>query len=158
MSPRNGASLAADGDQQEARRGDLHGQRIEAEAITTAPWAQALRAVIIGSNQATANGVTVRRRAPVLALCRALIEAGHNPDTPLEAYRGTKLCLKMRSIGECARLTVKETTRDGRPRFVTYRPGPDGAGSVRGQPYVAQTAAWVGRPLTTIAKPCLGGS
>ena len=134
MSPRNSASLAADGDQQEARRGDLLGRRIDAEAITTAPWAQALRATIIGSNQATADGIAARGHAPVVALCRALIEAGHDLDTPLEAYRGTRLCLKVRSIGEGARLTVKETTRDGKPRFVTYRPGPDGAGSVRGQP------------------------
>jgi hypothetical protein len=116
--------------------------------------AQPLRAVIFGSNQAEANGITARGHAPVLALCRALIEAGHDPNTPIEAYRGATLCLKVRSIGEGARLTVKETTRDGKPRFVTYRPGPDGAGSVRGQPYVAQTAGDVAQPLTTIARPC----
>src|SRR5262245_39791864 len=71
-----------------------------------APATRALRAVIIGSNQAEANGVTAHGHAPVLALCRALIEAGHDPNTPLEAYRGTTLCLKVRSIGEGARLTV----------------------------------------------------
>jgi hypothetical protein len=118
------------------------------------PATQALRAIIIGSNQAEANGVTARGHAPVLALCRALIEAGHDPNTSIAAYRGATLCLKVRSIGEGTRLTVKETTRDGKPRFVTYRPGPDGAGSVRDQPYVAQTAGDVRRPLTTIARPC----
>jgi hypothetical protein len=134
------------------RQGSFQQQNDLANNASPSP-AQPLRAVIIGS-QAEAIGVTARGRAPVLALCRALIEAGHDPNTPLEAYRGTTLCLKVRSIGEGARLTVKETTRDGKPRFVTYRPGPDGAGSVRGQPYVAQTAGDVGRPLTTIARPC----
>jgi hypothetical protein len=123
-----------------------------------APATRALRAVIIGSNQAEANGVTAHGHAPVLALCRALIEAGHDPNTPLEAYRGTTLCLKVRSIGEGARLTVKETTRDGKPRFVTYRPGPDGAGSVRGQPYVAHTAAGVAQAADHDGEAILGGA
>jgi hypothetical protein len=153
MSPRNGASLAADGDQQEARRGDLLGGSITAEATYQhaslqgyraptgrAAGLRALRTILIGSNQATADSIAARGHAPALGLCRALIEAGHDPNTPLEAYRGTTLCLRVRSIGEGARLTVKETTRDGKPRFVAYRPGPDGAGSVRGQPYIAQTA------------------
>jgi hypothetical protein len=118
--------------------------------------AQPLRAVII-SGQAEASGVTARGRAPVLALCRALIEAGHDPNTPLEAYRGATLCLKVRSIGEGARLTVKETTRDGKPRFVTFHPGPDGAGSVWGQPYIAQTAAWVAQATDHYREAVLGG-
>jgi hypothetical protein len=71
------------------------------------PTAQVVRAEIIGQGQATAAGITVSgRHAPVLALCRALIEAGHDPATPLEAYRGTTLCLRVRSIGEGARLRV----------------------------------------------------
>jgi hypothetical protein len=122
------------------------------------PATQPLRAVIIGSNQAEANGITARGHAPVLALCRALIEAGHDPNTSIEAYRGATLCLKVRSIGEGARLTVKETTRDGKPRFVTYRPGPDGAGSVRGQPYVVQTAGDVARAADHDREAILGGA
>ena len=100
----------------------------------------ARRVMVIGSNQAEANGVTARGHAPVLALCRALIEAGHDPNTSIAAYRGATLCLKVRSIGEGARLTVKETTRDGKPRFVTYRPGPDGPESCGGRSTVRQTA------------------
>jgi hypothetical protein len=100
-----------------------------------------IRANLIGSNQATAAGVTVSgRNAPALALCRALVEAGHDPATPLEAYRGTTLCLRVRSIGEGARLTVRESTDDGRPRFVTYRPGPDAQESVGGRPPMRQMA------------------
>ena len=56
--------------------------------------------------------------APVLALCRKLMAAGHNPATSLEAYRGEVLCLRVRSIGEAAMLTVKETGTG--PRFVKF--------------------------------------
>jgi hypothetical protein len=86
-----------------------------------------LRADLIGISQATCSGVTVSgRHAPVFSLCRALIEAGHDPDAPLEAYRGEILCLRASSLAAGAALIVKESTKDGRPRFATYRPGPDG--------------------------------
>ena len=84
---------------------------------------RSIRAEIVGQTQATACGVTVSgRNAPALALCRALIEAGHDPDSPLEAYRGDTLCLRVRSIGEGAKLTVSEVTNDGKPRFALFRP------------------------------------
>jgi hypothetical protein len=71
--------------------------------------ADALRAVLIGDNTAIAAGVTARGRAPVLALCRLLIEAGHDPNLRLEAYRRDVLCLRVRWIGAAARLTVDES-------------------------------------------------
>ena len=77
-----------------------------------------IRADLIGSNACSALGIIAHSHAPVLALCRRLIAAGHDPKKPLEAYRGNTLCLRVRSIGEAAQLTVRETTRDGRPRFV----------------------------------------
>jgi hypothetical protein len=65
-----------------------------------------IRGELLGLSQATAAGITVTgRHAPVLSLCRALIEAGHDPAIPLEAYRGAMLCLRVRSIGEGAALT-----------------------------------------------------
>src|SRR5262249_55887794 len=98
-----------------------------------------LRAEIIGQTQATACGVTVSgRNAPALALCRALIEAGHDPDSPLEAYRGDTLCLRVRSIGEGAKLTVSEATNDGKPRFALFRPFSGSDANVGGWPPVAQ--------------------
>jgi hypothetical protein len=43
----------------------------------------------------------------VLALCRKLVATGFDPNTPLEAYRNRNtLALKVRSIGEGARLAV----------------------------------------------------
>ena len=94
---------------------------------------QPVRADLIGADTAVAAGITATGHAPLLTLCRRLVEAGHDPSTPLEAYRGTTLCLRARSIGAGARLTVREGF-DGKPRFATYRPAPDGRQSCGGQP------------------------
>ena len=42
----------------------------------------------------------------MLALCRQLIAAGHDPRLPLEAWRGLVPCLRVRSIGEAAQLRL----------------------------------------------------
>lgn len=68
---------------------------------------QAIRAVIAGTDQCEAFGHKVRASVPVLALCRKLIEAGHDPGRPLDAYRGDVLVLRGRSIGEVARLSIR---------------------------------------------------
>ena len=65
-----------------------------------------IRGELIGSDRCSALGITAKGHAPVLALCRLLIEAGHHPARPLEVYRGEVLCLRVRSIGEAARLRV----------------------------------------------------
>jgi hypothetical protein len=74
----------------------------------------------------TALGITVEARsnsdAIVCALCRRLVEAGHDPAEPMEVYRGSTLALHVRSIGEAAKLTVEETPVG--PRFRKYRPHP----------------------------------
>jgi len=101
---------------------------------------QAIRAEIIGQDTAAAAGLSVRSDSPVLKLCRALLEAGHEGATPLEAYRGSTLCLRVRTIGAGANLTVSEATRDGKPRFATFRPFPDRALSVEGRAPTRQTA------------------
>ena len=81
---------------------------------------QAIFAELIGSNTCTAAGITVLDHAPVLALCRALVAAGHEPSRPLHAYRGDVLCLCVHSIGEGARLTIEDDQR-GRPRLRRWR-------------------------------------
>jgi hypothetical protein len=75
-------------------------------------------AELAGSRTATAAGVTATGNAPVLALCRRLLEAGHDPASALEAYRGKIPCLRVRSIGEAAKLTVRENGGNGRPHFM----------------------------------------
>jgi hypothetical protein len=59
-----------------------------------------------GANRATAASITATAAASVLQLCRRLLAAGHDPSTPLDVYRGDVLALRVRSIGEAARLTV----------------------------------------------------
>jgi hypothetical protein len=67
--------------------------------------AQPIRAEISGDT-CGAFGVTARSSSPILSLCRKLIEASHDPATPLEAYRGNTLCLRIQSIDEAAGLEV----------------------------------------------------
>ena len=89
-----------------------------------------LRAEITGDDRATCNGLEAQHNAPVLALCRKLIAAGHDPVTALEAYRGDVLCLRVRSIGEAARLTVEETGTG--PRFVKFKAFDDARSRLKG--------------------------
>jgi hypothetical protein len=49
----------------------------------------------------------VRAAAPTLALCRELVEAGHDPASQLHVYRNGGLALRVRSIGEAARLSIR---------------------------------------------------
>jgi hypothetical protein len=79
--------------------------------------AQAIHAELAWSGTATALDLVARNTSPVIALCRKLIEAGHDPDRPLEAFRGSTLCLRIRSIGEAAELEVS-------PRATGFVKGP----------------------------------
>jgi hypothetical protein len=65
-----------------------------------------LRAELIGSDGCTAEGFSAVGAAPVLMLCRKLVEAGFDPRTPLEAWRQGTLALRVRSIGEAAHLEI----------------------------------------------------
>jgi hypothetical protein len=68
-----------------------------------------IRADLSGADTCTAHGLTVRVAAPVFALCRKLVEAGHDPARPLHAYRGSMLPLTVSSIGWGAKHTVETT-------------------------------------------------
>ena len=57
----------------------------------------------LNSAACTALGISA---GGVIGLCRGLLAAGHDPSTPLDAYRGEMLCLRVRSIGEAARLRL----------------------------------------------------
>jgi hypothetical protein len=69
--------------------------------LNTAPT---IRADLIGHATASACGLVAHSGSPVIALCRRLVDAGHDPESSLEAYRGATLCLTVRSIGEAANL------------------------------------------------------
>jgi hypothetical protein len=89
--------------------------------------ARKIQAELIGGDACRAFGTTVRGPAPLLKLCRRLVETGHDPATPLRVFRGEVLCLKVRSIGEAAGLTVDES----RTAFARWKPFPHAAVSPR---------------------------
>jgi hypothetical protein len=67
---------------------------------------QLICANLSDSDVCAALGIKIQSPSPLLDLCRALVEAGVDPDTPLEAYRGKVMCLRVRSIGEAAQLRI----------------------------------------------------
>ena len=96
---------------------DQLGRRVTPEIKRQQQFAQApIRATLIGSARCEAEGIVASGYAPVLALCRELIEAGHDPKRALHAYRSEVRALAVRSLGEGARLTVADD-RHGTPRL-----------------------------------------
>lgn len=67
-----------------------------------------IRAQFNSADACSALGLTVNGNAPLLKLCRALVERGIDPKTPLHAYWSNERepSLIARSIGEAARLRV----------------------------------------------------
>jgi hypothetical protein len=91
---------------------------------------------LIGSDTATATGITAVAYAPVLELCRQLLAADYEPTTALHAYRGGVLTLKVRSIGEAAELAV-QNDKNGTPSLRRWRNRAPGGGT-------ASPIAWNG--------------
>jgi hypothetical protein len=79
----------------------------------------AIRAILVGSDLCQAEGHVIRHNAPVLGMCRLLVELGYDPTRPLYAYRGDMLAMKISSIGYGAKFTVEEGP--GPPRMVRFR-------------------------------------
>jgi hypothetical protein len=77
---------------------------------------QTIQAELRGADRCEALGIAATANAPVLRLCRALLAAGVDADTALEVRRRGVLALRVRAIGEAARLTV-EDDKNGHPRF-----------------------------------------
>ena len=75
-----------------------------------------IRATLCGSTKCSAEGITVTGTVPVLQLCRKLVAAGYDPNRPMEVYRGDVLALRVSSIGQAAKLGVRDTV-SGRPIF-----------------------------------------
>jgi hypothetical protein len=68
-----------------------------------------------------AAGLTVKHRTPTLALCRALLAAGHD-DGPLVVHDvAGRVVMTIRSIAEAAEMTVMENANAG-PRFAKFVP------------------------------------
>jgi hypothetical protein len=130
----------------EASVSDQLGRQVAAKNNRQAGFAQrVIRAMLIGTNRCEAEGLSVCRYAPVLELCRELVAVGFHPACPLEVWRGQTLCLRVRSIGEAAQLTVADD-RHGTPRLRRLQERP--RGYAPGSP-VAQIADGWGEPSPT---------
>jgi hypothetical protein len=111
--------------------------------VPASSYVASLRAELIGTDRATALGVEAHGPSPIFTLCRALVEAGHDPATPLHAYRGDVPALRVRSIGEAACLEVNGEGTGFRP---TTKPG---RASLVHQNEEAAASIGCGAPLTS---------
>lgn len=66
----------------------------------------AIRCELTDSDIASALGIEIHSGSPVLALCRALVERGHDPGNLMICWRGDVESLRIRSIGEAAGLEI----------------------------------------------------
>jgi hypothetical protein len=96
---------------------DLLGGKIN-PARNIQPKREHVIAELVGNDSCRCQEIdaAVTANAPVLAMCRQLLATGIDPDTALGVYRRGVLALKVRSIREGARLTVK-TAGNGTPIF-----------------------------------------
>jgi hypothetical protein len=78
------------------------------------------RCDLVGNDGAIAGDIMAR--GP-LDICRRLLAAGADPAAELLCYRNGQIALRIRSIGDGAKLIVRETATDG-PRFVTWKAFP----------------------------------
>lgn len=54
-------------------------------------------------------------------LCRQLVAAGY-PDSPAYTWDGTGYGMRIKSVHRYARLTIKEETGNGTPRYTPFEP------------------------------------
>jgi hypothetical protein len=95
---------------------------------------KAVRAALDG-NGCAALGASTSGQAPILNLCRRLVALGYDPAIPLEVFRDETLALRVRSIGEAARLELngdgtgfrRRREPDASPPVRSRAPGGSGA-------------------------------
>ncbi len=73
-----------------------------------------IRIELTGNYTASADGVEVNyekrsRGAPICALARKLVEAGHDPDTEVHVYRNGTLCFQPAPLWHWAVIRVEES-------------------------------------------------
>ena len=108
-----------------------------------------IRAYLTGATTCAAAGISVTNSTPVLSLCRRLLEAGHEPATRLDVYRGATLALTVRSIGEAAQLIVK-TAGNGNPVFAREPQAAGVTASSMRKSSAAVFAGWIDWPVATV--------
>jgi hypothetical protein len=72
---------------------------------------QDIIAALEGADRCHAAGFVVTGHAPVLAMCRLLVQAGLDPQRPLLAFRGAELAMRIKSIEYGAHYAVVENQK-----------------------------------------------
>ena len=81
-----------------------------------------IHAELVGSDIATAAGLTGKGLSCEFDLCRKLVAAGHSPSAQIRFYRGDMLCMTYPSLAWGAGQTVEETDSGiGPPRRRKFR-------------------------------------
>jgi hypothetical protein len=93
--------------------------RTSTQYRTTPQYPEPITGQLLSDNICAAEGITAYSRTPILTACRELLSQGIDPDRALEVYRNGILALRVRSIREGARLTVREDR--GVPEFAPYK-------------------------------------
>lgn len=109
---------------------DYRGRDINSSDVSAKRPKRVISATLSGDDHCECEelGTSVTGNAPVLALCRQLLAQGVDPDRAVAVYRRGVLALKVRSIREGARLTVK-SAGNGTPIFVLDGGGKGAAAS-----------------------------
>jgi hypothetical protein len=89
--------------------------------------AESIHATLRGDNECEAANIVATGHAPVLILCRRLLQQDVDPDTAMVVYRRGQVALRVRAIGQAANLAV-EDNKYGTPHFRKARPERCGAG------------------------------
>lgn len=80
-----------------------------------------IEATKTGPGVVEAAGLTVKHRTPTLALCRALLAAGHDDGPMVVRDTAGQALMTVRSIAEAADMSVMENANNG-PRFTKFVP------------------------------------
>ena len=80
-----------------------------------------IEATKTGPGMIEAAGLTVKHRTPTLALCRALLKAGHADGPMVVRDPDGRPLMTIRRIAEAGAMSVMENANNG-PRFTKWTP------------------------------------
>src|ERR1700730_7046435 len=95
----------------------LPGSKLSSDTQSLTDRQARIRCELVGSDVVVAGDI---KADGAFDLCRRLLAAGANPAAELVCFRDGRPALRIRSIGDGARLTVRETATDG-PRVVAWK-------------------------------------
>jgi hypothetical protein len=116
----NGAGPALRDDGGAARKIVGNGKRDGQSSGPVKNPRQIIRAELARSDHAAALGIIAQGAAPVLKLCRPLVEASHDPSQPLEAWRGGTLAIRIANYREERGSKTRTSCSSGNPKKVDF--------------------------------------